>query len=227
MPSVESYEEFAWLQGGPHLEVGFLTELKTSHEDFLTDLLDLVSRTTPKAELASTTAELEEAKKDFLTGYPWDENDKDSFIMHDWDALARFQFKEKRESLIKVLQISDVLMHVNFRFWGDIDDGWGHKGLKNHELPDFVVFLKSLSRLSPFLVGTIGFHAWTMFLFPTKECFPHPDYDLQNLTRKAIESNAHDFIYIVVRKDFLDDGQNLPDEEGYFILRTDDLLKGN
>jgi hypothetical protein len=210
LPSVGSYEEFAWLKGGPHLEVGFLTELKTSRETFLTDLLDLVSRTTPKAELASTAVELEEAKKDFFTGYPWDENDKNSFIMHDWDALARFQFKEKRESLIKVHQISDVVMHVNFRFCGDIDDGWGHKGLKNEELPEFVVFLKSLSRLTPFLLGTIGFHAWTMFLFPTKECFPHPDYDLKNLTRNAIESRADDFIYIVARKGFLDDGENSP-----------------
>jgi hypothetical protein len=229
MPPVESYEPFAWLQGGPHLEVGFLTELKTSHGDFLADLLDVVSRTTPKAELASTVAELEQAKKDFLAGYPWDENDENSFIMHAWDALARFQFKEKRESLVKVNQISDVLMHVNFLFWGDIDDGWGQRGLKNDELPDFVDFLKGLSRLSPFLLGSIGFHTWTMFLFPTEECFPHPDYHLKNLTRSAIESrannSAYEFIYVIARKDFLDDGKNLPEEDGYFILKVGDLLK--
>ena len=136
----ETHGEFAWLQGGPHLEVGFLTELKTSHEEFLSELLDMVSRTTPKADIVSTVSELAEAKKDFLTGYPWDDNDKNSFIIHDWDALARFQFKEERESLIKVYQISDVLIHVNFRFWGDVDDGWGHAGLKNEDLPDFVMF---------------------------------------------------------------------------------------
>jgi len=85
--------------------------------------------------------------------------------------------------------------------------------------------LKSLSRLSKFLIGTIGFHALTMFLFPTKECFPHPDYDLKNLTRKSIETNANDFIYIVGRKDFLDDGQGLPEEDGYFILKMGDLLR--
>ena len=227
MPSDEAQGKFAWLQGGPHLEVGFLTELKASHEDCLSNLLDLLGRTTPKAEIVSTVIELEEAKRDFLKGYPWEPGKEDSFIVHAWDALAQFQFKEKRESLIKVNQISNVLVHVNFYFWGDVDDGWGQKGLKNDELPDFIGLLKSLSHLSKFLIGTIGFHAWTMFLFPTKECWPHPDYDLKNLTRRAIESRAHgyDFIYIIARKDFLDDGKNLPEEDGYFILKLDDFLK--
>jgi hypothetical protein len=221
----EAHGEFAWLQGGPHLEVGFLTELQTSHEDFLSDLLELLSRIKPKANIVSTVTELEKAKKDFLTGYPWDDDDKNSFIVHAWDALAQFQFQEKRESLIKVNQISNVLIHVNFLFWGGADDGWGQKGFRNDELPDFVFFLKSLSRLSKFLVGTIGFHVWTMFLFPTNECWPHPDYDLKNLTRRAIESQADDFIYVIARKDFLDDGKSLPEQDGYFILKMDDILK--
>lgn len=225
LPSDEAHGPFAWLQGGPHLEVGFLTELKTSHEGFLSDLLHVLSQTMPKAELVSTPTELEQAKEDFLAGYPWDDKDKNSFIVHAWDALAQFQFKEKRESLIKINQISDVLIHVNFLFWGGIDDGWGQRGLKNDQLPDFVVFLKSLSRFSKFLVGTVGFHAWTMFLFPTEECWPHLDYDLKNLTRRAIQARADDFIYIVARKDFLDDGKSLAEEDGYFTLKVDDILK--
>jgi hypothetical protein len=40
-----------------------------------------------------------------------------------------------------------------------------------------------------------------------------------------MESRLDDFIYVIARKDFLDDGQNLPEEDGYFILKTDDLLK--
>jgi hypothetical protein len=118
LPPDEAQGEFAWLQGGPHLEVGFLTELKVSHEDFLSTFLNLLDQTTPKAEILSTVTELEGAKKDFLAGYPWDDNDKNSFIVHTWDAVAQFQFKEKRESLIKVNQISDVLVHVNFYFLG-------------------------------------------------------------------------------------------------------------
>ncbi len=33
----------------------------------------------------------------------------------------------------------------------------------------------------------------------------------KNLTRKSIESRVDDFIYVVARKDFLDDGENLPE----------------
>jgi hypothetical protein len=51
----------------------------------------------------------------------------------------------------------------------------------------------------------------------------------KNLTRKSIESRVDDFIYVVARKDFLkdflDDGENLPEEDSYFILRMDDILK--
>jgi hypothetical protein len=79
--------------------------------------------------------------------------------------------------------------------------------------------------LYKFLIGTIGFHAWTMFLFPTEEYWPHPDYDLKNLTRSAIDSRAQDFIYIVAQKGFLDNGENLPEEDGYLIVKIEDLLK--
>jgi hypothetical protein len=124
LPSGETHGEFAWLLGGPHLEVGFLTELKISHEDFLFNFLEMLRRTTPKAEIISTITELDEAKKDFLAGYPWDSDDKNSFIVHAWDTLARFQFREKRESLIKLHQIAEAVIHVNFLFWGDVNDGW-------------------------------------------------------------------------------------------------------
>ena len=49
------------------------------------------------------------------------------------------------------------------------------------ELPEFVVLLKSLARLSKFQVGTIGFHAWTMFLFSTDEAWGHPGYALSRI----------------------------------------------
>jgi hypothetical protein len=229
LPPVESYEEFAWLQGGPHLEVGFLIEVKTSLEEFLSNFLDILKQTTPKAEFVSSPTELDEEKKEFLTGYPWDGDDKSSFIVHAWNGLVQFQFQAKRESSIKIWQISETVIHVNFYFWGDQNDGWGQKGLKNDELPDFVVFLKSLGRLLKFEVGTIGFHAWAIFLFSTNEDWGHSSYALKNLTRERIESRAHDsahpFIYVVARNDFLDNGDNLPEENGYFILKIDDILK--
>jgi hypothetical protein len=187
--------------------------------------LTILEQITPKAEIVSSPTELDEAKKEFLTGYPWDNEDKDSFIVHSWDALARFEFEAKRESLIKIYQISDAVLQVNFYFWGDENEGWGHQGLTTSELPGFVVLLKSLARLSKFHVGTIGFHAWTMFLFSTDEAWGHPGYALKDLTRKSIESRADDFIYVLARKDFLGGGENLPEEDGYFILKMDDILK--
>jgi|ERR1044071_4996891 hypothetical protein len=102
-------------------------------------------------------------------------------------------------------------------FGGDENDGWGQKGLATDELPEFVVFLKSLGALLPFEIGAIGFGSWTQFLYPIDEPWGHPSYGLRNLTREVIESHAHDsshhhFLYVIVRKDFLDDGDGLPEQ---------------
>src|SRR6185503_15752034 len=123
---------------------------------------------------------------------PWDDDDKSSFIVHAWNGLVQLQFKAKRESSIKIYQICESVIHVNFYFWGDENDGWGQDGLTNDELPDFVVFLKSLARLLKFEVGTIGFHTWAIFLYSSDEDWGHPSYALKNLTRKTIETRAHD-----------------------------------
>jgi hypothetical protein len=225
LPRDNTYEEFEWLQGGPHLEVGFLRELMTSREDFLSDFLKTLGQTTPKVEIVSTPTELDQAKKDFLSDYPWDPKDEQSFICHVWDALARVHFREIRECLIKINQMSDVLMLVNFNFWGDSNDGWGQKGLKNDELPDFAVFLQSLSGLSKFIVGTVGFHVWAPFLFSTDNCFPHPDYDLKNLTSDVIKANADKFIYVLARRDLFNAADNSLEDDSYFVIKIDDVLK--
>ena len=231
MPSEVTYGEFAWLLGGPHLEVGFLTELTKPHEDFLSNFLLVLNQTTPKVEIVSSATELDAAEKEFLTGYPWDSNDTKSFIVHAWDALARFRFKESRESLIKMHQISDTVVHVNFHFWGDVNDGWGQRGLKNDELPEFIVFLKSLGRLLKFEIGTIGFHTWTMFLFDTDEDWGHPSYSLKNLTREVIKRRAndpdYDFVYVIAKKDFFENGDGMPEEDGYFVMKMGYVLRGN
>lgn len=171
------------------------------------------------------TKELNNAEKDFLSGYPWDPKDDQSFICHVSDALVHVHFRESRECLIKIYQMSDVLMLVNFNFWGDLNDGWGQKGVKNDELPDFAVFLQSLSHLSKFIVGTVGFHVWAPFLFSTDECFPHPDYDLKNLTSEVIETNADKFIYVLARRDFFNPADNSPGDDSYFVVKIDDVLQ--
>ena len=61
--------------------VGFLTEVKTTLEDFLSNLLDVLELTMPKAEIVSSATELAEEKKEFLAGYPWDDHDEHSFSL--------------------------------------------------------------------------------------------------------------------------------------------------
>ena len=222
----EVNKPFDWLQGGPLLEVGFLTELDISHAEFLSNFMNILKQTKPAAEIVSSIAELNAAETEFLRGYPWDPNDVNSVTMHSWAVLARFQFRELRECSIKINQISDCLVHINFYFWGDEDDGWGQKGLKNEELPEFVLFLRSLARLSQFPVGTIGFGTWTMFLFSTDESWPHPDYDLKNLTSEVMKANSDEFICVVARDDFV--GLPLVEvrmDEGYIFVKLDDAAK--
>jgi hypothetical protein len=140
LSAVESSESFSWLQGGPHLEVGFLMELKTTREEFLPNFLNVLQLTTPKADMVSSPTELDREEKEFLAGYPWDDDNKHSFIVHAWNGLVRFKFKAERESSIKINQISDTVIQVNFYFWGDVNDGWGQQGLRTTSYPSLSYF---------------------------------------------------------------------------------------
>lgn len=225
MAKDEAHGEFAWLQGGPLLEVGFLVELMTSREEFLSKFVDKLEQTTPKVAIVSQPTDLNQSKEEFLNGYPWDPEDENTVYVHSWEALARVRFGEERESLIKVNQISDTLVHVNIYFWGGHDDGWGQKGVKNNDLLDFVLFLKSWAYFCKFLVGTIGFGAYAPFLFSSQECWPHPDFDRKHLTAEVMEANSNQFIFVLARKDSFGVSANTLEDNGYFIVKIDDALK--
>ena len=65
-----------------------------------------------------------------------------------------------------------------------------------------------------------------MFLFSTEESWPHPDYDLKNLTSEVMKANSNEFICVVARDDFV--GLPLVEvrmDEGYVFVKLDDAAK--
>jgi CHASE1-domain containing sensor protein len=83
LSAVESYKSFSWLQ-----EVGFLMEVRTTREEFLPNFLNVLRLTTPKAEMVSSPTELDREEKAFIAGYPYDDDNKHSFIVHAWNGLV-------------------------------------------------------------------------------------------------------------------------------------------
>ena len=192
-----------WIRGGPLLEVSFLIEVRTSRQDFITQILTDLGKISLRVEVVPTNVELATVKEEFARGYPLDEKDAESVNVHSVSIPVYVHFKEHRKAYIRIQQISETLANISFDFFGSAHDAreWRQKGVKETDLPTFVDLLEKLFDVFEFPVGTIGLEYDSKDLFPIDVGWPNSGYDLRNLDMTRLTNiDATHFICILLNK---------------------------
>jgi hypothetical protein len=194
-----------WLQGGPFLEISFLLTLKLDRQSFVDNILTKLNTFIPIVALATTETELKEKISEFEIGYPYDDKDPNTKILHQTQIPIYVDTDVKRKSILSLRQISEKLVAVDFWFFGsewDVPE-WNQIGITNEQLPIFKDFLNKLFDSFDFVIGTVGYEVSVTDLFDTDDIWPDEKYNLENIKRQSLQV-ANYFSHIVANKKHID-----------------------
>lgn len=182
----------AWLQGGPFLEVSFLLRLDTDRRAIVDHLLRKLKNFTPKIEFVLPEKDLEERINAFNIGYPFDDNDPDSVIIHSLKLPINVDTDGKRKSILTVEQISTQLLRVGFWFYGSVYDvpEWEQRGISESQLPLFKHFLNQLFTTLDFPIGMVAYEMDVLELFDTDTGYPDESYHLENISHELLRDHS-------------------------------------
>jgi len=195
MPLFPLYMEH-WLQGGPFLEVSFILENNSQRNKFIKDFLNKLKKIPQKFQIKTNNIDTEIDK--FSKGYPYDENDSNTYQIHSMEISLLINISGERKSQIYFEEISDKTIQVNFYFFGSELDApeWNQKGIKDSDMPEFTEFLSSLYRVFEFPIGAISVENDCLLLFfDCDETWPNECYKLNNIDlEKTIKNIKKSYI---------------------------------
>ncbi|WKA54419.1 hypothetical protein [Planococcus shixiaomingii] len=186
-----------WLQGGPFLEVSFLWELKEDRTQAIYTLIRKLSALSTSISIVDVNVEkLIEA---FETGYPYDEEDPLSPVVHSLELKLVADIAGTRKAILQVEQLSANALLVDFWFFGSRFDAlqWDQIGIKNKDLAAFTDFLADLYSSFGFKVGGIALEKDIRELFDCDEPSPSPCYQFENLSPDSSLEMEPDFFALV------------------------------
>ncbi|WJH33487.1 hypothetical protein N6H14_26125 [Paenibacillus sp. CC-CFT747] len=193
----------SWLQGGPFLELSFLFNEPTKIENVISKL----SNTNVKIEIHNSPEYIQQ----FYEGYPYDEDDPDSVMIHRIEINLTVHTTRQRRALLFVEKISSDLVSYSMCFFGSEDDAleWNQPGIRDDEFDEFVRLLILLYRELKFSVGGLAIEEDMKGLFDVNEAWPNEKYNFANVTFKDL----HKFQAILINQSL---NEKLP--EGQFTL---------
>lgn len=182
----------SWLHGGPFLELSFIIE----EVNQLKETIRQIQNTNVKIEVHNPS----ELVMGFYEGYPYDEDDPDSKLIHQVTLNLTVHTLRKRRAILFIERIGPGLLCFTMCFFGDKMDApeWNQPGVRHEELPEFIGLLVSLYRTINFVVGGLAIEEDVKALFNTKEEWPHDDYKVSNLLTGHIKNNLNSFMTVLV-----------------------------
>lgn len=186
-----------WLQGGPFLEVSFLLELKEKKTKTIQDIINKLSKVTNKVEIVDEN--VDEIIDFFDRGYPYDEEDPQSIILHSLRLRLYVYLSRKRKATLQIKMVSPNALIVDFWFYGDEFDEpeWDQIGIKKEEFTGFTSFLKALYSVYEFKIGGIAIEEDVLELFGFDETYPNECYRYENVSPDYFLKEPSPFINII------------------------------
>lgn len=199
-----------WLQGGPFLELSFIINEPTKIERVVSKLKNL----DVKIEVHNPPEYLQQ----YYEGYPYDEDDPHSVMIHQITLNITVHTTRLRRALLFVEKISSKLLSFSICFYGDAFDApeWNQPVVRDDEFDEFISLLISLYMELDFSVGGLAIEEDIKGLFDVSEGWPNEKYHLANLNFK---DSLQNFQAIIINRSLKD---NFPDE--HFILKDNSYL---
>jgi len=194
-----------WLQGGPFLEISFLLTFDLGRQSFVDRILTKLKSLKPSVEFVTSEAELNEKISAFHIGYPFDDKDQNSKVLHQIQIPLYVDIEVKRKSVLSLRQVSDKFMAVDFWFFGAEQDEaeWNQEGITENQLPIFKDFLNTLFDTFDFVLGTMGFEISVTDLFEISDGWPDERYNIENISRELLQVDNY-FSLIIANKKHID-----------------------
>lgn len=179
----------SWLLGGPFLELSFIMFEPSKLET----VINKIQNVNVKIEVHNPPEYIQE----FYDGYPYDEGDPNSVMVHQIALNLTVHTNRERSALLFVQKISSNLLSYSMCFYGDADDAleWNQPGVRNDELNEFINLLISLYRELKFSVGGLAIEEDMKALFDVNEEWPNKKFNLSNL---RLEENLGKFQAILI-----------------------------
>mgnify|MGYP001620069441 CR=1 FL=1 len=181
-----------WLQGGPFLEVSFIVENPRNRRKFIEEFLNKLKNIPQKFQIKLSNLDTEIEK--FSNGYPWDEKDPNTYLIHSVEIPLLINVSGERKSKLYFEEISKDTIQINFCFFGDENDApeWDQKGIKDKDMPEFTKFLSSLYEAFEFPIGAISVeNDCVLLFFHCAETWPNECYKLNNINMEKIIKNIN------------------------------------
>ncbi|MBD3918366.1 hypothetical protein H8B09_06330 [Paenibacillus sp. PR3] len=203
----------SWLQGGPFLELSFIFHEPTIIENVISKLNNI----DVKIEVHNSPEYIQQ----FYEGYPFDEDDPHSKMIHRIEINLTVHTTRQRRALLFVEKISSELLSFSMSFFGAKEDAseWKQPGIRDEEIDEFICLLISLYRTLNFSVGGLAIEEDMIGLFDVNEAWPNEKYNFANLTFK---NKLHKFYAILINQSL---NEKLP--EGQCILDNSCMLYRN
>lgn len=202
-----------WLQGGPFLEISFFIENKyDSPKEILNTILGKINEINPKVEIFETKDNLKNKLLEFEKGYLYDENNKDSVLMHFLSLNVYVNSKRKRKAYLDLsLSSKDKAIFASFIFYASTFDvpEWNQIGVNQEEIVELKDFFINLFELYNFPLGTMGYEMNVTYLFSSEKDYPEElIYELDKLSISEIIGNHLNeyemYDYLIVNKNYRD-----------------------
>jgi hypothetical protein len=194
-----------WLQSGPFLEISFLLTLDLGRPSFVNRILTKLKSFKPTVEHVATEAELKEKINEFNIGYPFDDKDPNSKVLHQIEIPVYVEIDVKRKSVLSLRQVSGKLVAVDFWFYGSESDApeWNQVGITEKQLPIFKDLLFKLFDTFDFVLGTVAYENSVTDLFDIAVGWPDEKYKIENISRQLLQSDNY-FLLIIANKKHID-----------------------
>lgn len=184
-----------WLQGGPFLEVSFIIKNNTDRNKFIKEFFNKLKNIPQKFLIKAD--KLDDEINKFSIGYPYDENEINTYRIHSIEIPLLINVSGERRSKLYFEEISKNTIQINFCFFGDEDDApeWNQKGIKDKDMPEFTKFLLALYEVFEFPIGAISVEndCVCLFFIDKKQnvTWPNEIYKINNINLSKIISDPN------------------------------------
>ncbi|MAG47540.1 hypothetical protein CL617_02965 [archaeon] len=187
----------SWLEGGPYLEVSFLLENKSNRITFIKEILDKLKNIPYKYQIKANNLKKEIDK--FSEGYPYDENDPNTYQIHSVEIPLTINISKERKSKLYFEEVSENTIQINFCFLCDTNKSKEDKK-EDKDILAYTKFLSSLYEIFKFPIGVISVENDCVTLFyDSDKAWPHEDFKISNIDLpQIVKSINNSYIYVLL-----------------------------
>lgn len=171
----------SWLQGGPFLELSFITINHKTIESVINQIQNV------------------DKIEQFYKGYLYDDDDPNSNLIHAVTFNVTVHTIRQRRALLFVEEIGRDSLFYSLCFFGDAEDApeWNQPGIRSDEMHEVRNLFISLYKELKFSVGGLGIEENVKSLLETEEEWPYENFTLSNVN---LNDNLSKFMVVIIDK---------------------------